>query len=332
MREPHFWSAGLDPQSREAAPLTRVLATPFAWLYAAITARRIRRTAPQDVTAHVVCIGNLTAGGTGKSPVVTYVRDYLQSHIGWRTASLSRGYGGQLKGPVQVDCDHHSAEAVGDEPLMLATSGESWIGADRAAAGRAMSEAGVEAIIMDDGHQNPTLKKDLSIIVVDSHAAFGNGYVIPKGPLREPVEVGLARADAIVLMGSGTEPEALETVSIPILRAHLVPKVTAPKGPLIAFAGIGRPEKFFDSLTELGANLKDTIPFSDHHRFTERDILYLRALAADHRAQLITTEKDYARLSPAHRASVLTLPVEIQFEKPDMFHALFSRLRADSQI
>ena len=128
-----------------------------------------------------------------------------------QAASLSRGYGGSLKGPLKVDENTHTAGEVGDEPLMLAAKGTSWIGADRPAAAKAMTDAGVQVIIMDDGHQNPSLHKDLSLIVIDAGAPFGNGFVIPKGPLREPVARGLSRADAVILMGDGPVPEAVIT-------------------------------------------------------------------------------------------------------------------------
>ncbi len=331
MREPRFWSAGLDPKSREAAPLTRLFLSPLAWLYASVTARRIRLANPLRLDARVICVGNITAGGTGKSPIVIYIRDYFANHLGCHAASLSRGYGGKCKGPLQVRLDNHRSDHVGDEPVMLAMSGDSWIGADRAAAGQAMQADGVEIIVMDDGHQNPSLAKDLSLVVIDSQTGFGNGHVIPKGPLREPVAQGLARADAIILMGTGPVPPAVTQLQKPVLRAHLVARHPPPKGALVAFAGIGRPEKFFDTLTALGARVEDAVPFPDHHRFSDKDLHYLHRLAGDHNAQLVTTDKDYARLSPAQRAGILTFPVEIQFETPDSFHTLLTRVTTDRQ-
>lgn len=314
MREPRFWAADLDPYSRESAPLTRALLSPLSWIYAKATERNIASTTPYQAGIPVICIGNLTAGGVGKSPVVSALRKRLIAATGKRIATLSRGYGGSEKGPLKVDKSVHTARQVGDEPLMLAGSGESWVGVDRAEAGAAMVEAGVEAILMDDGHQNPNLYKDLSIIVVDTKARFGNGYVIPKGPLREPITIGLARADAVFLMGDGPTPEELETFEKPILRAKIEPCAPAPQGPLVAFAGIGRPEKLFDSLTSHGGDVRDSVPFPDHHPYRPDDLKWLRKLAADHDAQLITTEKDYARLPDADRSGLLTFPVEAVFE------------------
>lgn len=326
MREPRFWAADLDPWSREAAPLFRFLMSPFSALYAAITAHKIASAKPVRIDIPVICVGNLTAGGVGKSPVVAALRERLSTGTGKRIASLSRGYGGREKGPLKVDFTQHSARDIGDEPLMLSASGESWIGADRAAAGQAMLADKVDAIIMDDGHQNPSLHKDLSLIVVDSTAKFGNGHVIPKGPLREPIAKGLARADAVILMGEGVVPEDLASFDKPILRATITPRGPAPASPLVAFAGIGRPEKLFDSLTSSDADLKDAIPFPDHHVYSSRDLQYLHRLADDHQAKLITTEKDYVRLTPEDRSDILTFPVEAKFEDEHMLDTLLDPL------
>ncbi|MDJ0920640.1 MAG: tetraacyldisaccharide 4'-kinase [Henriciella sp.] len=324
MREPKFWAADLDPWSRAAAPLTRTLLTPLSWLYAYATARKLRTGTPLSVSATVICVGNLTAGGVGKSPVVDFLRDHLSDLTGQRVATLSRGYGGTLKGPLQVDAKRHTAAEVGDEPLMLAQNGESWIGADRGRAGEAMSEAGVEIIIMDDGFQNPSLAKDFSFLVVDAKSRFGNGHVIPKGPLREPVSQGLKRADAIILIGDGERPVELAETSLPLLRATIEPVQAPPPGAYVAFAGIGRPEKLFDSLNALGADVRDAVPFPDHHVYRAADLNYLRRLAEDNQARLITTEKDYVRLSSEVRADMLTLPVQTVFEDPTALDRLLT--------
>ncbi|MEM6535257.1 MAG: tetraacyldisaccharide 4'-kinase [Pseudomonadota bacterium] len=326
MKQPRFWSGTIDPRAREAAPLTRFLLTPLAWVYAAVTARKIKTRQPREVSALVLCVGNLTAGGVGKSPVVHALRKRLTEMTGQRAASLSRGYGGQLKGPLKVDLGLHSARDVGDEPAMLAGTGESWIGAARDLAGSAMRGDGVEIIIMDDGHQNPGLKKDFTFVVIDSADPFGNGFVIPKGPLREPVQAGLERADAVIMMGDGDTPEAVTASGLPVLRAHIRPTAKAPDGPLVAFAGIGRPEKLFDSLTALGADLKDAVPFDDHHVYTAADLSYLRRLAGDHGARLVTTEKDFARLGQAQREGIVFLPVEAHFDDDQRLDKLLQDL------
>lgn len=315
MKPPRFWASGLDPRSREAAPLTRVLLTPISALYAFMVNRKLKFATPVDVGLPVICIGNLTVGGVGKTPIVQAVRAHL-SDAGMRSASLSRGYGGKLKGPLKVSPGDHSAADVGDEPLMLASSGESWIGADRAAAAQAMKDAGVQDIIMDDGHQNHGLQKTLSLIVIDAGTAFGNGHMIPKGPLREPIASGLARADAVILIGDGETPPEVTQSSLPVWRAKLMPQSLPPTGPLVAFAGIGRPEKFFDGLKAAGASLAEEVPFPDHHAFTSADLDYLQTLSTERGASLITTEKDHVRLPPEMRSRVAVFPIAAQFEMP----------------
>jgi len=314
MREPRFWSREVDPKSREAAPLLRFLLTPLSWIYAGVTRRRLRMANPAEVSATVICVGNLTAGGVGKSPVISAMRSMLETRQGLRIATLSRGYKGKLKGPLRVDPKRHTAADVGDEPLMLASDGEAWIGADRAKAGEAMSADGVDVILMDDGHQNPGLKKDGSYIVVDSKAGFGNGFVIPKGPLREPIREGLLRADGIIVLGTSEPPAILAGCGLPIITGKIEAR-EPPHGPYVAFAGIGRPEKFFETLAHQKVDVRDAVPFPDHHPFSEGDMRYLRRLAADHNAGLITTEKDYARLPHAWRDGLVTLPIDVKFDR-----------------
>lgn len=313
MKAPWFWQAGLDPKSREAAPLTRMLLTPVSALYLHLLRRKLAKAVPEDAPVPVICIGNLTAGGAGKTPVTEAIRNRI-NQTGLRAASLSRGHGGSERGPLKVDPAVHDYQQVGDEPLLLAQSGEAWIGRDRPQAARAMAADGVSLILMDDGHQNPSLRKDLTLIVIDAGAPFGNGHVLPKGPLREPVAEGLARADAVILMGEGPVPAEVTASGLPLLRAHLQPARPAPSGPLIAFAGIGRPQKFFDSLKAAGGDLHDAVPFADHHPYTESDLNFLRGLARRDGAQLITTTKDHTRLPADVRAEIQAWPVHAVFE------------------
>ena len=313
MRPPHFWSAGLDPGSREAAPLVRLLLTPFASLYAWASARRIAKASPEKVAIPVICIGNITSGGSGKTPIVKALREALTAK-GYKAASLSRGYGGRLKGPLLVDPNTHTAKDVGDEPLMLAHSGESWIGADRVSAAREMATAGIDVILMDDGHQNPSLYKDMSLLVLDAGAPFGNGHVLPKGPLREPIAASLKRADGVILMGDGPVPQIVTVSKLPVLRAHLESLAPPPPGPLIAFAGIGRPQRFFDKLEQAGGDVMDTLSFADHHTYSDRELQRLHEVAKVHSAQLVTTEKDYMRLAPAQREGIHAIRVRTVFD------------------
>lgn len=325
MKGPHFWSAGLDPSSREAAPLTRALLTPLTWLYLWGFNRKLANAVPERVSAKVICVGNLTAGGAGKTPVAEAIRERIAAR-GLRAATLSRGHGGRAPGPLKVDPSAQTFRDVGDEPLLLAATGEAWIGRDRVAAAKAMVSAGVQAILMDDGHQNPSLAKDFTFIVIDASAPFGNGHVLPKGPLREPVASGLARADAVILMGEGPVPAKVAASGKPVLRAHLKATDAAPSGPLVAFAGIGRPQKFFDSLKAAGADVKDEVPFADHHPYTGGDLSLLKDLAARDSARLITTSKDHVRLPAEMRATTLVFPVKAEFEDEAALDALLASL------
>lgn len=313
MREPSFWHEK-DKYARRAAPLTRALLTPVAALYAHFGARRIRNAEPHQAGIPVICVGNLTVGGSGKTPIVAALRAMLEKQ-GHRAASLSRGYKGELDGPLRVDVETHIAREVGDEPLMLAASGEAWIGADRVGAAKAMEAAGVQVIIMDDGHQNPTLQKDISLVVIDGGNPVGNGFVFPKGPLREPVASGLSRADAVLVVGDIEHPPQELFDFNPVWKVTVEPTGAAPEGLLLPFAGIGRPQKFFDSLAAAGAELTDASPYPDHHTYTPNDLRYLRELAEHRGARLITTEKDFVRLPKMDRDGILTFPVQAVFDE-----------------
>lgn len=327
MKAPFFWSAGLDPYSREAAPLTRAILTPLSALYAYITARKIAKAVPFVSALPVICIGNVTTGGNGKTPVAKAIRDLLNAR-GLPAATLSRGHGGKLKGPLKVDPLQHTAHLVGDEPMMLAKSGETWISRDRVAGATEINKGNARVVIMDDGHQNPSLHKDISLLVIDAGAPFGNGYVVPKGPLREPVAKSLMRADGVILMGDGPVPEVVKTSEMPVHRCALKPVNRAPvAGRLIAFAGIGRPQRFFDGLRAAGADVRDDVQFADHHRYSEADLKRLRAMAVSEGARLITTEKDFARIAPEHQADIIVFQVEARFENPDaLMDQIFSKI------
>jgi len=329
MQPPRFWYGA---EGRDSALVLQALAQPLSWLYAAVGAAKIAHTTPGRVAAPVICVGNLTVGGAGKTPVVRVIRARLKA-AGIEAHTLSRGHGGALKGPVRVN-DMHTAVDVGDEPLLHARDGGAWIARDRLAGAHAMIAAGAQAIVMDDGFQNPALAKDLSLLVFDAEAGAGNARVVPAGPLREPLKTGLARADAVILMHGSRAPareddddpsrldRALEGLGKPVLHATLEPEGEAPAGPLLAFAGIGRPQKFFDTLKALGADMVDGASFPDHHAYAEADLKNLVAHAGVHGARLITTEKDHVRLPPVWRAQVLTLPVAARFAECDVLDAL----------
>ncbi|OYU71202.1 MAG: tetraacyldisaccharide 4'-kinase [Alphaproteobacteria bacterium PA2] len=328
---PKWWYV----RSGAPAPVTRALLTPISWIWAWTTARRIARTIPIDPGAPVICVGNLTAGGTGKTPVVRELLTLLRAR-GVAAHGLSRGYGGAEKGPLQVDLSRHTAADVGDEPLMMAADGPMWISADRVAGAKAAVAAGARVLVMDDGHQNPTLQKALSLVVVDGETRdgewpLGDGSVFPAGPLREPLATGLARADAVVLVLPqdlpSPDPELLAMFQgKPVLVVRITPVEPPPPGPQLGFAGIGKPWKFERALKAAGCDLVEFANFPDHADYSEDMLTRLSDMAAHRGAGLITTEKDWVRLPPAWRERIRAWPIRASFEAPADLETLLSGL------
>ena len=319
LNTPRWW------YTREArhGRVARTLLTPLSWVWAAATARRIARADPVDPGAPVISVGNLTVGGSGKTPVAREAVRLLHE-AGIDAHALSRGYGGRLREPTRVDPAIHTAADVGDEPLMLALGGPAWIARDRVAGARAAVAAGAQALVLDDAHQNPALKKTLSLVVVDGETRndewpFGDGSVFPSGPMREKLRRGLARANAVVVMlpadAPGVDPELMEALGdLPVHVARLTPAGPPPKGPIIGFAGIAKPWKVERALDAAGAELIDFAPFPDHAAFREADLAFLAGHAERQHARLVTTEKDWFRLPPEWRARVISWPVKATFE------------------
>nr|WP_313417051.1 tetraacyldisaccharide 4'-kinase [Brevundimonas diminuta] len=330
LNTPRWWYS----RDRRHAPMTRMMLKPASWLWAGVTARKIARATPVDPGAAVISIGNLTVGGSGKTPVARETLRLLRAQ-GIEAAALSRGYGGRLEGPVRVDLNQHTAADVGDEPLMLAQDAPAWIARDRVAGARAAAADGAAALVLDDGHQNPALKKTLSLIVVDGETRgdewpFGDGSVFPSGPMREPLKAGLARADGVVVMlptdMDVADPELLEVFGdLPVFIARLEAAAPPPPGPQVGFAGIAKPWKVERSLIAAGCDLKDFVPFPDHAALSDRDFAFLNDRAAVYEAGLVTTEKDWVRLTPDQRAAVTAWPVAARFEDEASFTAFILR-------
>jgi tetraacyldisaccharide 4'-kinase len=270
----------------------------------------------------VICVGNLTVGGAGKTPVVREITRLLVEE-GRVAHILTRGHGGRLIGPVRVEPSSHTAADVGDEALMMTADAPVWVSRDRAAGARAAAAAGAEVIVMDDGHQNPGVRKTLSLIVVDGETRddewpFGDEGAFPAGPMREPLAAGLARADAVVVLLPADletpDPDLLALFGdTPVLVAHLRAVAPPPPGPQLAFAGIGKPWKMERALRAAGCDLVDFAPLPDHAPISEATLRFLARRAADLGAGLLTSEKDWTRLAPHWRARVAAWPVRVVF-------------------
>ena len=323
MREPAFWWQ----------PGGGRLLAPLGTLYGAIASARM--AAPgASAGVPVICLGNLTVGGAGKTPAaLTVAHLLLEAHA--RPFFLSRGYGGRLAGPVRVDLSFHHAADVGDEPLLLAGLAPTFVARDRTAGASAARIGGAGVIVMDDGFQNPSLKKDLAIVLVDGMRSIGNGRVIPAGPLRAPLKAQLARTHAIVVVGpadnAASVTDAARRRGIAIFHARLEPdhgSLAALRGrKVLAFAGIGNPDKFFATLAGAGIAVAERMSFPDHHRYTADEACQLLARASAAGLVLMTTEKDHVRLGGDPALAALAtranaLPVRLVVEERDHFRQI----------
>ncbi|HEV2956521.1 MAG TPA: tetraacyldisaccharide 4'-kinase [Xanthobacteraceae bacterium] len=321
MHAPSFWW-------REPGTAAALLA-PASALYGAVAAARLRQTG-ERAGVPVLCVGDPTVGGSGKTPTALALARLLID-AGERPFLLARGYGGKLAGPVRVDPAHHRAEDVGDEPLLLARCAPTIIARERVAGARVARAAGASVIVLDDGFQNPSLAKDLSILVIDGRRGIGNGLVFPAGPLRAPLAAQIDRAQAALLIGDGPAASVaadVEARGLAVFRGRLVPDAASlaalTGGRALAFAGIGDPEKFFATMTDAGVDVAIRRGFPDHHRFTAEDAAALLAEADQANLSLVTTEKDFVRLAHKRTLSALAarsrvLPVALAIEDEDRF-------------
>ncbi len=324
---PAFWSR---PES-----LTAALLAPIGGVIGAITLHRMTQPGVA-LDIPVICVGNPTVGGAGKTPTSLMILAQLAA-MGARPFALLRGHGGRLAGPVQVDRQQHDASAVGDEALLLAAQAPTIVARDRVAGARLARATGATHIVMDDGFQNPSLVKDLSILVIDATAGVGNGRVLPAGPLRAPLAPQLARADAVLLVGAGSAGESVAAMARQagkaVLEGRIVPDAAAVAALMsrrvLAFAGIGRPEKLVATLTEAGIEVAGLRAFPDHHPYAPQEIAALIAEADAAGLQLVTTSKDMARLGGVAFTSLATqimpLPVRMALPEPDVLERLLAQ-------
>ena len=296
--------------------MARLLA-PLGALHGASVRFKAANASPYRAPMPVICVGNLTAGGSGKTPIAIAIAERLKAR-GRKPVFLTRGYGGKASAPLLVK-PHHTARVTGDEALLLVRAAPTIVSRDRAVGAAKAAEEAADVLVMDDGFQNFALAKTLSLVVVDGGGGFQNGMVLTAGPLREPVTQGLRRADAVIIVGDGT-PD-LEGYGGPLLRARLAPLPNDFAGrSVFAFAGIGRPQKFFDTLKAVGAFVKGTHEFADHHIYDLQDLKGLRDQARGD--LLVTTEKDLVRIPPEWRGGIAALAVEAVFDDPAALDAL----------
>ena len=318
MKAPAFWQKG-------RGGLTALALSPLGCLYGTITQRRAHRTPDYKAQMPVICIGNLTMGGAGKTPTALAIAEMLRS-MGLKPCFLSRGYGGTTEGPVWVT--DQSANEVGDEPLLLVQKAPVCVAKDRIKGAKLCDQSDADVIILDDGFQNPSLYKDLSLIVIDGGYGHGNNRLFPAGPLRETLKSGLSRADGIILI-SEDHTDVLGDIKthapdMPIVRTDIIVKEMPAdqQKPVFAFAGIARPEKFYASLQQNGFNIAETLSFADHHPFKTEEINKIRERAAQLNAEIITTEKDLVRLTPDQRHGISALKIALAWRRPDMLKAV----------
>jgi tetraacyldisaccharide 4'-kinase len=318
MRAPEFWHGG--------GSLAASLLTPAGALYGAIGRWRRNAVTPVRAGVPVICVGNVVAGGAGKTPVALALAARIPG--AW---CLTRGYAGRVRAAQRVDFARDTAEEVGDEALLLARAAPTVVSADRVAGARVATAQGARAIVMDDGLQNPSLAKDLSLLVVDAAYGFGNGLVMPAGPLREPLAEALARADAVVWLAgdeparAGLEPAAWGK---PVIAARLVPRPEALRlngRRVLGFAGIGRPEKFFATLRALGADVVEAVGFADHHAYAEDEVMAVIERAVALEAVAVTTAKDAVRLPRGARSMVEVVEIAVEFAAPEQVDGLIAR-------
>jgi tetraacyldisaccharide 4'-kinase len=307
MRTPSFW---YQPRGALATFLS-----PLGWLYGAGDKLISLFKKPHRFSVPIISVGNIVSGGSGKTPTAIALAQLLQTH-GYGVHFVTRGYGGREYGPLLVNPSSHQPLDVGDEPLLLAQHAPTWIAKKRAEGIEAAIQQGAQVIILDDGHQTKGIHKDISFVVVDLLQGFGNGCVLPAGPLRENLKRGLKRADAVITIGDSRHMLSLP-IDKKIFNATMVPQsLKIPVNPVAAFCGLGFPEKFYKSLEDADFTLVATESFPDHYAYTHEDLLRLDKLAQKHQATLITTRKDFVKLPSMWQSRVHVFDIHVDFADP----------------
>jgi tetraacyldisaccharide 4'-kinase len=313
MKAPAFW---YQPKG-----ILSTLLLPFGWLYG-IGGKLLRISKDiQRFPVPIISIGNIVCGGAGKTPTAIALGELLQLR-GHKVHFVTRGYGGTQSGPVEVDLTNHSPLDVGDEPLLLARYAPTWVAKERVLGVQKAAEKGAQFIILDDGHQTTGLYKDVSFVVLDLSQGFGNGCVIPAGPLREDLSTGLKRTDALIGIGRGEI-----SVSRPLFKAISTPQpLLLPSNRVVAFCGLGFPQKFYKMLEDLETDLVATHSFPDHYIYKKEDLLRLQKMAKIHNGVLVTTRKDAIKIPTAWQASLYVLDISIEFEDPEgIYHLILEK-------
>lgn len=320
MRTPKFWYV----EERFRDWLFTKLLTPLSYVYYFFAKELAKRKTPYKPKAPVICVGNIVAGGSGKTPTVIAIVEYLKSK-GKTPHIISRGYGGTTRKLTKVDHTVHDAFTVGDEPFMMAKAGlDVWVGKDRRKSAYAAVKKGADVIIMDDGHQNNDLIKTLNLVVVDGLVGFGNHHLIPAGPLREPIKDGLSRADAVIMINEDLTG-AKTNIDIPVIDALFVPTENTIEGARVyAFAGLGRPEKFLRTLIEMGADITDFDDFPDHYNYRSIDIDTILNAAKNKQATPVTTRKDFVRIPEELNSDIVVVDVTLSFDNQKILNDILT--------
>ncbi len=317
MKTPFFW---YQPYGFLSA-----LLWPLGWIYG--KGGKILRTLRKQTRFPVplLSVGNIVCGGAGKTPTAIALAHLLQRR-GVNVHFVTRGYGGLKKGPLKVDLSSHTSSDVGDEPLLLAKHAPTWVAKERSHGVQKAIEKGAHLIILDDGHQTTRLYKDLSFVVVDFLQGFGNGCVMPAGPLRESLAEGLERAEALIGIGEGeiypkipgfSNVRGISSSQIFFKARSLPSPLALPSNRVVAFCGIGFPQKFYKTLRDLEVDIVAAVDFPDHYRYKEEDLIQLHKLTKDHQAVLVTTRKDFVKIPPSWQGHLHVLDINIQFENSE---------------